>query len=78
MIYIVKKTTNRSRYQKQEKVPERLMLAQILFEWELMTQTRTQGRCRGCIPPTRLNEMLTRHLISLKIIAKIFLYCTLL
>jgi len=32
VIYIVKKTTNRSRYQKQAKVPERLMSAQILFE----------------------------------------------
>jgi len=29
-------------------------------------------------PPTRPKEVLTRHLISLKIIAKIFLYCTLL
>jgi len=29
-------------------------------------------------PPTRPKEMLTLHLISLKIIAKILLYCTLL
>jgi len=28
------------------------------------------GGCRGCIPPTRPKEVLTWHLISLKIIAK--------
>jgi len=39
-------------------------------------QERTQEGCRGCIPPTRPKEVLTWHLISLKIIAKIFLYCT--
>jgi len=33
--------------------------------------------CRGCIPPTRPKEVLTWHLISLKIIAKILLYCRL-
>jgi len=38
-------------------------------------QARTQGGCMGCPPGPK--EVLTWHLISLKIIAKIFLYCTL-
>jgi len=38
----------------------------------------TEGGCRGCVPPTSPKEVLTWHVISLKIIAKIFLYCTLL
>jgi len=38
----------------------------------------TGGGCRGCIPSTRPKKVLTWHLISFKIIAKIFLYCTLL
>jgi len=33
-------------------------------------QARTQGGCRGCITPTRPKEVLTWHLISLKINAK--------
>jgi len=37
-----------------------------------------RGGCRGCIPPTRPKEVLTWPLISLQIIAKLFLYCTLL
>jgi len=36
------------------------------------------GGCRECIPLTRPKEVLTWHLISLKIIARIFLFCTLL
>jgi len=37
-----------------------------------------RGHRGGCIPPTRPKEELTWHLISLKIIAKILLHCTLL
>jgi len=33
-------------------------------------QARTQGGCRGYIPPTRPKEVLIWHLIWLKIIAK--------
>jgi len=33
-------------------------------------QSRTQGGLQGMHPPTRPKEVLTRHLISLKIIAK--------
>jgi len=31
-------------------------------------QARTQAGCRGCIPHTRPKEVLTWHLMSLKII----------
>jgi len=37
-----------------------------------------QGGMQGMHPPTRPKEMLSWHVISLKIIAKTFLYCTLL
>jgi len=37
-----------------------------------------RGGMQGMYPPTRPKEVLTWYLISLKIIAKIFLYCTLL
>jgi len=40
----------------------------------LCGQARTQG---GMHHPTRPKEVLTQHLISLKIITKMFLYCTL-
>jgi len=40
----------------------------VKYDWH---QARTQeGGCRGCIPPTRPKQVLTWHLISLKIIAK--------
>jgi len=43
----------------------------------LETRRGHRGRCRGCIPPTRPKEVLTRHLILLKVIAKnIFLLHT--
>jgi len=35
-------------------------------------QARTQGAMQGMHPPNRPKEVLTWHLISLKIIAKIF------
>jgi len=55
----------------------RLIILSIPMQWN--HQARIQGEDAGdASPPTRPKEVLTWHLISLKIFAKILLYCTLL
>jgi len=42
----------------------------LKYQMNLVTRRGHRGGCRGCIHPTRPKEVLTRHLISLKLIAK--------